>query len=97
MTDSPAPKQITGKTKIMFILGDPWPISAAPPSSTSISCAAVSMPLHRRCRSRPRIWERSSGDPQDAQCRGLRRHLPHKIEVLRHLDATTEQAAQVGR
>ena len=23
MTDSPAPKQITGKTKIMFILGDP--------------------------------------------------------------------------
>ncbi|MFI5018974.1 MAG: shikimate dehydrogenase family protein, partial [Dongiales bacterium] len=97
MTDSPAPKQITGKTKIMFILGDP----VAHIRGTALfnehfarnGIDAASSPLQ--------VAPADLGTIVGAirklrNVAGFGVTLPHKIEVLRHLDATTERAAQVG-
>jgi shikimate dehydrogenase len=97
MSDSPVPMRITGKTKIIFILGDP----VAHIRGTALLNAhfarrrldAAASPLHV--------------SPADlgtvvATLRKLRNvagfgvTIPHKIEVLKHLDGATERAAQVG-
>jgi hypothetical protein len=97
MTDSLVPKQITGKTKIMFILGDP----VAHIRGTALfnehflrsGLDAASSPLQ--------VAPADLGTIVGAirkmrNVAGFGVTLPHKIEVLRHLDATTERAAQVG-
>jgi shikimate dehydrogenase len=97
MTDSPAPKQITGKTKIMFILGDP----VAHIRGTALfnehflrsGLDAASSPLQ--------VAPADLGTIVGAirkmrNVAGFGVTLPHKIEVVSHLDATTERAAQVG-
>ena len=97
MSDGPVALRITGKTKIMFILGDP----VAHIRGTAFFNAhfseggfdAAAAPMHVA--------------PADlasviATIRKLRNvagfgvTIPHKIEVLRHLDGMTERAAQVG-
>ena len=97
MSDGPVPLQITGRSKIMFILGDPvahirgTAFFNAHFSERGLDVAAV--PLHVA--------------PADlasviAVIRKLRNlagfgvTIPHKIEVLKHLDGMTERAAQVG-
>jgi shikimate dehydrogenase len=97
MTDGPAPLRITGKTKILFILGDP----VAHIRGTAFFNAhfaengfdAAASPLH--------VLPADLGSII-ATIRKLRNvagfgvTIPHKIEVLRHLDGMTERAAQVG-
>ena len=97
MSDSPVPLRITGKTKILFILGDP----VAHIRGTAFFNAhfaengfdAAASPLH--------VLPADLGSII-ATIRKLRNvagfgvTIPHKIEVLRHLDGMTERAAQVG-
>jgi shikimate dehydrogenase len=97
MSDSPVPLRITGKTKMMFILGDPVAHIRGTAffnghfSERGLDAAAV--PLHV-----------ASADLASAiaTIRKLRNvagfgvTIPHKIEVLKHLDGMTERAAQVG-
>ena len=96
MSDSPVPLRITGKTKILFILGDP----VAHIRGTAFFNAhfaengfdAAASPLH--------VLPADLGSTI-ATIRKLRNvagfgvTIPHKIEVLRHLDGMTERAAQV--
>ena len=97
MTDSAAAKQITGKTKIMFILGDPVAhirgTALLNEHFSRIGLDAAASPLH--------VAPADLGTIVGAirkmrNVAGFGVTLPHKIEVLRHLDATTERAAQVG-
>jgi shikimate dehydrogenase len=97
MSDSPVPLRITGKTKILFILGDP----VAHIRGTAFFNAhfaengldAAASPLH--------VTPADLGQVI-ATLRKLRNlagfgvTIPHKIEVLKHLDGMTERAAQVG-
>ncbi len=97
MTDSAAAKQITGKTKIMFILGDPVAhirgTALLNEHFSRIGLDAAASPLH--------VAPADLGTIVGAirkmrNVAGFGVTLPHKIEVLRYLDVTTERAAQVG-
>jgi shikimate dehydrogenase len=97
MTDSPVPTPITGKTRIMFILGDPV---AHIRGSALFNEHFRQSGLDAAC-SPLQVAPADLGTIVGA-IRKLRNvvgfgvTLPHKIEVVRHLDATTERAAQVG-
>lgn len=97
MTDSAVSMRISGKTKIVFILGDPVAhirgTAFLNAHFAQLGLDAAASPLHV--------------SPADlgtvvAAMRKLRNvagfgvTIPHKIEVLKHLDGTTERAAQVG-
>jgi shikimate dehydrogenase len=97
MSDSPVPMRITGKTKIIFILGDPVAHirgtaflnahffhagieAAAFPLQVAPADLGAAIGVIRKLRN----------------VAGFGVTIPHKIEVLKHLDGATERAAQVG-
>jgi len=97
MTDRPVPKPITGKTRIMFILGDPVAhirgTALFNEHFSRIGLDAAASPLHV---SPADLGTVIGAIRKMRNVAGFGVTLPHKIEVLRHLDATTERAAQVG-